>query len=137
MEGLHMTAYEMGGALIIVSLVIPFSVANGNFFWPQPVDWIWLFILSVVCTVWAFFLQLKALHHISAFTLNLSYNLEPVYGIILAFLIFKENKNLNGAFYIGVSFIVLALAAQMYVVQRKRIAVQGELERKGHEFISR
>ena len=124
MDGLHMTAYEMAGALVIVSFVIPFSISNGSAFWPQSIDWLWLFILSVLCTVWAFFLQLKALHHISAFTLNLSYNLEPVYGIILAFLIFKENKNLNGAFYIGVSFIILALAAQMYAVKRKRLAIQ-------------
>ena len=124
MDGLHMTAYEMAGALVIVSFVIPFSISNGSAFWPQSIDWLWLFILSVLCTVWAFFLQLKALHHISAFTLNLSYNLEPVYGIILAFLIFKENKKLNIAFYIGVSFIVLALAAQMYAVKRKRLAIQ-------------
>jgi drug/metabolite transporter (DMT)-like permease len=122
MEGLHMTAYEMAGALAVVSLIIPFSIGSGNAFWPQQIDWLYLGILSLLCTVWAFFLQLKALHHISAFTLNLSYNLEPVYGIALAFLIFKENKHLNNAFYIGLTLIILALSAQMYVVRRKRLA---------------
>jgi drug/metabolite transporter (DMT)-like permease len=120
MDGLHMTAWEMLGAFLILSLVIPFSFLNGNSFWPLPLDWLWLGILSLLCTVWAFFLQLKALHHISAFTLNLSYNLEPVYGIILAFLIFKENRNLNSAFYIGVVLIILALGLQMYTIKRKR-----------------
>ncbi|MES2647267.1 MAG: DMT family transporter [Bacteroidota bacterium] len=121
MEGLHMTAYEMAGALAVVSLIIPFSLGSGNAFWPENIDWLYLAVLSVLCTVWAFFLQLKALQHISAFTLNLSYNLEPVYGIALAFLIFKENKHLNGSFYIGLALIIIALSAQMYVVRKKRI----------------
>lgn len=122
MDGLHMTAWEMLGAFIILSVVIPFTVMAGNSFLPTGFDLLWLGILSIVCTVWAFFLQLKALHHISAFTLNLSYNLEPVYGIILAFLIFQENKHLNAAFYVGVGFIILALAAQMYMLKHKRVA---------------
>jgi drug/metabolite transporter (DMT)-like permease len=121
MDGLHMTAYEMAGAFAVVSLAIVFSVSSGNAFWPQPIDWLWLGILSLLCTVWAFFLQLKALHHISAFTLNLSYNLEPVYGILLAFIIFKENKHLNSAFYVGVLLIILALAVQMYFVKKQRL----------------
>jgi len=120
MDGLNMTAYEMAGALVVVSLIMPFSMLAGNVFLPAALDWLWLAILSLLCTVWAFFLQLKALHHISAFTLNLSYNLEPVYGIILAFLIFKENKHLNAAFYVGVGLIILALGAQMYTLKRKK-----------------
>ncbi|CAN5795890.1 DMT family transporter [soil metagenome] len=120
MDGLHITAYEMAGALAVASLVVVFSVSGGSAFWPQPIDWLWLGILSLLCTVWAFVLQLKALHHISAFTLNLSYNLEPVYGIVLAFIIFKENEHLNSAFYLGVLLIILALAVQMYMVKKRR-----------------
>lgn len=118
-KGLHMTAYEMSGAFAIVSMVLPFNYWAGNSFWPAGFDWLWLGILSIICTVWAFVLQLQALKHISAFTLNLSYNLEPVYGIILAFLIFKENRSLNGSFYIGALLIVLALAAQMLTMKLK------------------
>ena len=115
-----MTAYEMAGALGIVSLAIPFNFLAGNAFWPFQLDWLWLAILSVLCTVWAFILQLQALKHISAFTLNLSYNLEPVYGIILAFLLFRENKNLNNAFYLGALLIILALGVQMVTLNIKR-----------------
>lgn len=115
-----MTAYEMVGAFLMVSLVLPFAISGGYRFWPFQWDWLWLILLSLLCTVWAFFLQLKALHHISAFTLNLSYNLEPVYGIVLAFVIFQENRHLNSAFYAGVGFIIMALVLQMYAVKRNR-----------------
>jgi drug/metabolite transporter (DMT)-like permease len=125
--GLHMTAYEMMGALAVVTVALPFNLLSQGVFWPAGWDWVWLGLLSIVCTVWAFVLQLQALKYISAFTLNLSYNLEPIYGIVLAFLIFDENKYLNGTFYIGVLLIVLALAVQMFVLKRKRInALQGE-----------
>ena len=115
-----MTAYEMAGALAIVTIVLPLNLYAGNQFLPSGIDWLWLTILSILCTVWAFVLQLQALKHISAFTLNLSYNLEPVYGIILAFLAFHENRSLNNAFYMGALLIVLALGAQMFTLRLKR-----------------
>jgi drug/metabolite transporter (DMT)-like permease len=58
-------------------------------------------------------LSLKALRHQSVFTQNLTLNLEPVYGIILAFIVFKENKNLNASFYVGFGLIALSVAFQM------------------------
>jgi drug/metabolite transporter (DMT)-like permease len=119
-RGLHMTAYEMAGALAIVSLAVPFNLLSGNAFWPVQFDWLWLGILSVLCTVWAFVLQLQALKHISAFTLNLSYNLEPVYGILLAFVLFRENEHLNKAFYFGALLIIFALGVQMVTLNLKR-----------------
>jgi len=73
-------------------------------------------ILTVFCTVMAFDFQLNALRKISAFTSNLTYNLEPLYGIVLAFVIFNENKLLNSHFYIGLILIVLAIVLQMFRV---------------------
>ena len=64
------------------------------------------------CTVYSFILQLNALKKISAFTANLTYNLEPVYGIILAFVIFHENKFLGAGFYYGLALILLAVILQ-------------------------
>jgi drug/metabolite transporter (DMT)-like permease len=118
-DKIAMTAFEMFGALIMLSIITPFYVFGANAsFLPMPLDWLWLGILSVLCTVWAFALQLGALKYISAFTLNLSYNLEPVYGIILAFLIFNENKHLNASFYIGVGLILSAVLLQMWLLRR-------------------
>jgi drug/metabolite transporter (DMT)-like permease len=81
-------------------------------------DWYYLIILGLICTCLAFVFNLQALKHVSAFTSNLSINLEPVYGIILAALIFKENTELNFQFYLGtciiLSCVVLHPALQHY-----------------------
>lgn len=120
-DGLSMTLWEMVGALIALSFVMPFYLLNGHHvFMPMGFDWLWLLILSLVCTVWAFFLQLQALQYISAVTLNLSYNLEPVYGILLAFLVFGENKYLQPGFYVGLALIAVAVMIQMIRVSRPR-----------------
>jgi drug/metabolite transporter (DMT)-like permease len=86
-------------------------------------DWIWLVVLSLCCTVWAQSLALTALKQISSFTATLSVNLEPVYGILLAFLFYKENRELGGGFYVGVGLIVLSVALQMLSMVRQKQAV--------------
>lgn len=118
-DEMRMTLWEMTGALAILSVVMPVMVwLRGDAFLPVGADWLWLLMLSMVCTVWAYFLQLQALQHISAVTLNLSYNLEPVYGILLAFLFFNENKYLSPAFFAGLVLIAAAVAVQMWRVRQ-------------------
>ena len=120
-DGLQMTFWEMSGALITLSVAMPaYVMLRGDSMLPAPLDWLWLLILALVCTVWAFFLQLQALQHISAVTLNLTYNLEPVYGIILAFIFFQENQYLHSTFFAGLIFIALAVAIQMWRVKKGR-----------------
>ena len=63
---------------------------------------------------------MSALQHISAFTVNLSYNLEPVYGILLAFLLFREDKYLNKGFYVGFCLILLSIILQTVRLRRRR-----------------
>ena len=86
-------------------------------------DWFWLLILALGCTVLSNHLMLSALKHISAFTLNVTLNLEPVYGIILAFILFKEQKQLGASFYIGILLIALSVLIQMIrIVQQQKKA---------------
>jgi drug/metabolite transporter (DMT)-like permease len=114
-----LTLYELGGGLLALTVLIPFYLMQfpAAYYMPTVEDWLWLLVLAWLCTVLSFDLQLNALKKISAFTANLTYNLEPVYGIILAFIFFKENENLNTAFYIGVLFILLAVILQMIRVR--------------------
>lgn len=86
-------------------------------------DWVWLVVLSLCCTVWAQSLALTALKQISSFTATLSVNLEPVYGILLAFLFYQENQELGTGFYIGVTLIILSVALQMLSMVRQKKAV--------------
>jgi len=109
------TLYELGGGLIVLTLLVPLYLMQfpAAYYLPTATDWIWLLVLAWLCTVLSFDLQLNALKKISAFTANLTYNLEPVYGIIMAFIFFKENEELNSQFYVGVGLILLAVVLQM------------------------
>ncbi|EFY06172.1 hypothetical protein HMPREF9444_02083 [Succinatimonas hippei YIT 12066] len=77
-----------------------------------PSDYVYLLLLSSVCTIGLYLLQISVVKVISAFTVNLSYNLEPIYSIILAMIIFKEGQELNFSFYIGLILIILSVALQ-------------------------
>jgi len=90
------------------------------FILPTQRDWFWLIILSLVCTVLANHLMLSALKKISAFTLNVSLNLEPVYGIIIAIILFQEHKQMGKGFYIGMSLIAISVMLQMLRVLRQQ-----------------
>jgi drug/metabolite transporter (DMT)-like permease len=110
-----LTLYELGGGFLALCLLVPFylQLFPAGYYLPTAGDWVWLLVLAWLCTVLCFDLQLNALKKISPFTANLTYNLEPVYGIVLAFIFFRENKLLNSHFYIGVGLILLAVVLQM------------------------
>lgn len=111
-----LTFYELSGGLITLTLLMPFylnAFPTVNII-PGKMDMFWLLILSWLCTVIAFNLSLTALKKISPFTVSLSYNLEPLYGILLAFIIYNENRYLNSGFYYGLLLIILTVVLQTY-----------------------
>lgn len=114
--------YEMlGGVIILSAIILTYNLYSHNsFIWPQKMDWFWLTILALVCTVGSNHLMLSALKHISAFTLNVTLNMEPVYGILLAFVFFKEQKQLGISFFIGFSLIALSVLIQMYRITKQQ-----------------
>ena len=116
------TFYEMSGGVLALFVILPFyfHFFPAPYFIPTTSDFLWLLVLSWACTVFAFILSLNALKHISAFTTNLSYNFEPIYSIILAFIIFKENQFLGPGFYMGFTLIILAVTLQMMRVYKDR-----------------
>lgn len=117
----EVTFYELTGGLVLLLFFIPFYLTKfpAAYYIPSASDWGWLLLMATGGTILMFELQLHALKKISAFTVNLTYNLEPVYGIILAFIIFKENKSLGPAFYVGLSLIFTAIVLQTLRVKRE------------------
>ncbi len=106
------TFYELLSAFLILSFLFPAYMLFSRetvFQIPDAKDLILLFVFSLFCTVIPFNLATKALKHVSAFTANLSVNLEPVYGIIAAIILLNEQKELNLNFYIGSSLILLSV----------------------------
>lgn len=113
--------WQLTGGFITLLFIVPIytgSVPAGEW-WPTANDWLWLLILAWVCSVWAFQLTANALRSLSAFTVNLSFNLEPVYGIAMAFFFFREYDMLRPSFFSGIGLIVLALAIQSWRVYKK------------------
>lgn len=120
--------YEMIVGLLFLSCMAPFYIyqqEDAVRLLPQGWDYLWIFLLSYCCTVWGQSLAMSALKHLSAFTVTLSVNLEPVYGIILAFLIFKENNELGYGFYVGMGFIFMSLILQVMIILFKNRAAKG------------
>ena len=109
-----LTMHEMAGGFLALTIIMPFylKIFPAAYYLPTAYDWLWLLLLAWACTVYCFDLQLNSLKKLSPFTCNLAYNLEPVYGIILAFIFFSENKGFNSQFYLGVGLIILAVALQ-------------------------
>lgn len=117
-----MMLYELSGGLIFLTLAMPFylwAFPTGQLF-PTTADWGWLLLMSWLCTILSMDLSLQALQRVSAFTQNLTLNLEPVYGIILAFVVYQENQYLSDGFYLGFALILLAVVLQMMRVMRSR-----------------
>ncbi len=122
----HITLYQLSGGFIGLTLLLPLFqyVFPENWTTPNLLDWLWLVILSWVCTIFTFFLYIRALKKVSAFTVNLALTLEPIYGIILAFIIYKENRFLNNWFYLGFALIAIAVLIHMWRIVRNRTGEQ-------------
>ncbi len=115
------TLYEMTGGFFILTVLLPFYLAYfpTQQLLPTIPDFLWLLVLSIFCTVLAFNLSVRSLSKISPFTVNLSFNLEPVYGIALAFIFFKEYKEVGLSFYIGIAIIFLTVVIQTLRVYKQ------------------
>lgn len=116
-----MLTWQQTGGLLVLSAFLPWYLHR------FPTDnlipgWSnigWLLVLSWVCSVIAFQLSGNALKRLSAFTVNLTYNLEPVYGILLAFMVYKENELLSQWFYLGFAIIAVALVSHIVLLIRE------------------
>lgn len=113
--------YEMGGGFLGITL---FMIVNGTFSHglqvPLLSDWFFLILLGVVCTAYAFAASVKVMDVLSAYTVVLTINLEPVYGILLAFVFFGESELMSGGFYLG-TVIILAAVFLFPVLNRKLV----------------
>jgi drug/metabolite transporter (DMT)-like permease len=116
----QITLFQLTGGFAGLSVLLPIyqSLFPEKHYIPAPLDWLWLFILSWVCTIFTFYLYIRSLRKISAFTMNLTLTLEPVYGIILAFLLFAENRLLSNWFYLGFALIAVAVGFHMIRIIR-------------------
>lgn len=113
--------YElMSGALIITFYLVMDGSFKRTFFMLPLNDWFFIFILASVCTAYAFIAAIKVMRFISPYTVMLTINLEPVYGIILALLIFGQSEKMSPLFYVGGLIIVTTIIANGILKTRRK-----------------
>lgn len=116
-----MNYYQMIGGTVGLGLLLPgylYYYPMSSFI-PSSTDVLYLLVLSLFCTVAVYIAFTEILKRISAFTLNLSLNLEPVYAILIAFFFFHESKELNLSFYLGLSLVMLSVFTQALLGRKK------------------
>lgn len=109
--------YEFFSGFIFVSLYLLYDGRfTPEFFRISSADWMYLFILSSVCTAYAFTASVNVMRRLSPYTVMLTTNLEPVYGIFLAYFIIGDSEKMSVPFYI-VSAIILTTVIANGVVK--------------------
>ncbi len=116
-----MLLYELAGGVLFLSLCIPLykAIDPGAVIAPRGHDLPALLVLGSVFTVIPFLLQIHALRKLSAFTVNVAYNLEPVYSILFAALLFGETREVGLSFWIGIALIVLSVFLQTRIAGKE------------------
>ncbi|WLD24973.1 DMT family transporter [Flavobacterium dauae] len=113
--------YELVGGLFLLACFLfyqgGFTANNFNF---QPNDYLWLGILGSICTAYPFIATIDIMKYLSPYTVMLTINLEPIYGILLAVFLFKDQEKMTTAFYIGAVIILLTVLLNAYFKNRKK-----------------
>ncbi|HBH48108.1 MAG TPA: EamA family transporter [Bacteroidales bacterium] len=105
-----LTIYEMMGGFIGISIFLLLTGGFSQSFFILPTsDIVYLLILGLICTAFAFAIQVDVMKELSAFIVALSINLEPVYGIIMAFIFFGETEFMSAGFYAGTALILVSV----------------------------
>ncbi|TAJ12425.1 DMT family transporter [Marinilabiliaceae bacterium JC017] len=111
--------YEMGSGFMGITLFFIFGGdAMNTLHIPSLTDWLWLLLLGIVCTAYAFVVAVDVMKILSAYAVVLTINMEPVYGILLAYFIFGSTEFMSGGFYIG-TLVILSAVFLHPVLQRK------------------
>ena len=114
-KAMIITAWEMLGGVIFIMIYLFINKEINTNMLPQRQDIILILILGLICTAFAFSLSIEIMKKISPFTVNLTVNLEPIYAIILAIIIFGESEVMSWEFYIGGFIIICSIFTNTYI----------------------
>lgn len=136
---LKISFIEMVGACASVVLILPvymhYTPDLPHTLVPTLADWGYILILALVCTVYAFYFSVKVLEKLTAFNVNLTINLEPVYGIFIAFLVYGEAEKMTPGFYAGTSIILFSVL--LYPVLDRKFNPERKKQRQEAERAKR
>jgi drug/metabolite transporter (DMT)-like permease len=113
--------YEMiGGAVGISIYFLLTGKLNAGIFHVPSIDWMWLILLGTVCTAFAFIASISIMKEITPYTVTMTTNLEPVYGILLALLLFPLDEKMSSGFYLGTLTILGSIFIDGFLKNRQK-----------------
>ncbi|WP_298488098.1 DMT family transporter [uncultured Maribacter sp.] len=113
---------ELSTGVAFLSIYFLFTnTFTADFFQISVKDWFYLFILSSICTAYAFIAAVKVMRFLTPYTVMLTTNLEPVYGILMALVLLRESKEINSMFYVGALIILTTVVANGILKNRKKL----------------
>lgn len=115
--------YEFVSGVAFISIFLLFieDGFNSNFFSLSLPDFGYLFILGSICTAYAFLAAVYVMKYLSPYTVVLTFNMEPIYGIIMAIIIFPEKEKMSANFYLGASIIIIAVLLNGFLKNSKKL----------------
>lgn len=128
----RLTLWEFASALAMLTCIMPIYLYfnPSAVLYPSKIEWVMLLVFVIVCTLLPFIMNLYVLRHVSSFTSNLAFNMEPVWGILAAILIFNEQKQLNLQFYIGLVLIMSSVIIYTVIQYYSNATIQNLLRNK-------
>ena len=116
LEASKITMVEMLAGVIIFSILMLLNKEIGiNNLKIDINDFVYLLLLGTICTAAVFVWMVEIMKYISPYSLIMAINLEPIYSIVLALIIFSESEHMNLSFYIGASVIILVVFLESYL----------------------
>jgi len=112
-DAYQLSFYQLFYGFIFLSVVMLFLQKLPAI--PSSTDWIYLVILASICTSYAFSASIDVMKHLSPYTVMLSINLEPVYGIVLAVFVLGDKEQMTKGFYVGAFFLLIIIALNVVV----------------------
>jgi drug/metabolite transporter (DMT)-like permease len=120
---LEITFVQQGTVTLGLGVLMLFSwlYVGQSFEFPVGIDWLYMFVFAALCTVLAYYLYLRAMHWLSAFDVNFAFNMEPVYGLIMAAILLRDYQEISTRIYLGMFFILLMVFLHTAMKSRNRI----------------
>ena len=116
-NAIKISFYEFISGVIFITIYIFFSSDLSDLYIDDflSLNYLYIFLLGTICTAYAFIASVYLLKFISPYSVVLTYNLEPIYGIILALIFFGNAEKMSFSFYLGLFLILASVIINMYV----------------------
>ena len=118
-DAIQLSFFQLLYGFLFLTFILLFTGKLQHLPMPSYTDWFYLLILASICTAYAFTQSINVMKHLSPYTVMLSINLEPVYGIILAVLVLGDKEKMSSNFYIGAAIILSIIVLDSIIKHQK------------------